>query len=110
MLWGKRWFWGQGGSKVVLVENTCSSSSIGSHERSISRKHFKPRANLFTPIDVAGFPESLELIGSIRVSKGMTLDGRRFEIWDDWANPTRSHLHLGVSWIGSTTFLAKRRY
>ena len=68
------------------------------------RVHLKPRSNLFTPLDVAGFPTDIESPGTVRISKGTMLNGKSFEIRDDWTNPNRAHLDIGMSWIGTTTF------
>ena len=94
------------GEKDFWTEHSLLSSFDTLDKRGLPiRVHLKPRSNLFTPLDVAGFPTGRESPGIVRISKGMMLNGKSFEIRDDWTNPNRAHLDIGISWIGTTTFV-----
>ena len=74
----------------------------------IMRMHYKPRLSLFAPMDVAGYPNSDRTIGRIRVTKGLTITGQKFEMRDDWTMPSKAHRNLAIPWIGTTSFTEMR--
>ena len=44
---------------------------------------------------------------SRRATRGVSDGGRHFEIVDDWTDPDRAHLDLGLRWIGRIAILER---
>ena len=71
------------------------------------RAHQSWRRSLFTPMKVAGGPVHGGDLQACRWTQGIRKDGTKFEIEDDWKDPSRAHLLLPFEWRGHTTFFAK---
>lgn len=61
-------------------------------------------ASLFTPFRIKKGPGSGTRLLSRRVTRGVTVEGEKFEIEDDWRDPACSHRTLGCAWSGRTFF------
>ena len=71
------------------------------------RSHHAWRRCLFTPYKVLDGPGDGVRFKATRVTTGITLDGRRFQVTDCWHDPQFAHRDLGCDWIGTTAFEVK---
>ena len=89
---------------VIFLLQSISNSDCWLNDVHWTRKHFKTRNVLFTPMKVAMGPKFSKDVGDLRITDGVTLSGERFfrrELWKDSANP-----HERVEpFHGYTTFI-----
>ena len=71
------------------------------------RRHRVWRTSLVTPFRICKGPGRHVVLDSCRVTRGVDVNGKAFEVVDNWTDPNRAHLDLGFRWIGRTAFVVK---
>ena len=71
------------------------------------RCHSTWRRCLFTPTRVPKGPRHGGMLTGRRWTHGIRKDGSKFEIWDCWMSPSKSHQMLEFEWRGHTTSFSK---
>ena len=71
------------------------------------RNHNQWRRELFTPYGVSGGPDAGTKFKTTRITTGVTEDGCRFQISDNWRDLDSSHRQLESRWVGTTAFEQK---
>ena len=76
----------------------------------VTRRHERPRRELFTPMRVGGAPPS-KVLTSTRVTRGEYLDdGSKFTWVDSWRARATAHRDMARWWTGTTTFIVNSSY
>ena len=73
----------------------------------VTRRHDKPRRNMFTPLRVAGAPPARALT-PMRLTRGTFVkSGLPFQVIDTWTARAEAHRELKEPWVGSTSFFLR---
>ena len=75
-----------------------------------TRRHAKPRAALFTPMNVAGGPRNGLSVGEVRMTMGQYVGGGTFKRADIWKDFEDAHSLRPESWTGYTRFMTKKEF
>jgi len=95
-------------SGQASLRKTCQSMvSTADIHNQITRRHEKPRRNLFTPLRVAGAPPARALT-PMRLTRGTFVkSGLPFQVIDTWTARAEAHRELKEPWVGSTSFFLR---
>ena len=91
---------------VEEKENDWKVKTEGS-QLNIIKIHKEPRKSLYIPSGEEDYPVHSRELEAVRVTHGITSEGKAFEIEDNWKRPGRSERSLKEEWTGYTVFKVK---